>query len=68
MPIDLFEDNAPYVQEIKLVFMKSEWIKHIAPKFFYTHKVHGEEISVTHIASINNYVNLFTKSLPPIGH
>ena len=64
-PTTLFEDNATCIAQIKGGYIKRDRIKHISPKFFYTHELHNSgEIDVQQIRSSDNLTNLFTKSLP----
>ena len=67
-PTNIFEDNTACIQQIKQGFIKGDRVKHVAPKFFYTHELHGKEINVTQISSADNCADLFTKSLPPSVH
>jgi hypothetical protein len=65
---DIYEDNAACVHQIHQGFIKGDRIKHIAPKFFFTHELHGVDINVKQISSAANSADLFTKSLPPATH
>ncbi|CAM6124024.1 unnamed protein product [Calypogeia fissa] len=67
-PTTLYEDNRPCVEQIVQGFIKGDRIKHIAPKFFYTHEQHGEQVKVKWISSKDNRADLFTKPLPPSLH
>ena len=67
-PTDLYEDNEAVVSQIIKGFIKGEKIKHIAPKFFFTHEQHGKTINVKKISSQENHADLFTKSLTPTIH
>lgn len=67
-PTTIFEDNRPCVDQIAQGFIKGDQIKHIAPKFFYTHEQHGEKINVECISTKENQEDLFTKPLPPTLH
>ena len=50
---------------IKGGYVKEERIKHISPKFFYTHEIQKNgEIDVQQICLSDNITDLFTKSLP----
>ena len=61
----LYEDNVACIAQIKGRFIKGDRIKHISPKFFYTHELQKKcEIDVQYIRSCNNLVDLFTKVLP----
>ena len=64
-PTVLYEDNAACIAQIKRGYIKGDQIKHISPKFFYTHELQKDcEIDVQQIRSNDNLVDLFTKSLP----
>ena len=46
-------------------YIKGNRIKHISPKFFYTHELQKNgDIDIQQIRSNENLVDLFTKSLP----
>ena len=63
-PTVLFEDNVACVAQIIGGYIKGNRIKHISPKFFYIHELQKSgEIDVQQIRSIDNLVDLFTKSL-----
>ena len=62
-PKILFEDNAACITQITGGYIKGDKIKHISPKFFYTHEPYKSgEIDVQQIRS-DNLAYLFTKSL-----
>ena len=64
-PTTLFEDNAACIAQIKRGYIKGDRIKHISPKFFYTHELQkSDEIDVQQTRSSDNLADLFTKSLP----
>ena len=69
-PTILFEDNAACIAQIKGGYIKGGYIKgdrikHISPKFFYTHELQKNcEIDVQQIRSSDNLADLFTKALP----
>ena len=64
-PTILFEDNAACIAQIKDGYIKGDRIKHISPKFFYTHELQKNgEIDVQQICSSDNLADLFTKALP----
>jgi hypothetical protein len=67
-PTTIYEDNRPCVDQIAQGFIKGDQIKHIAPKFFYTHEQNGDQIKVEWIPSKDNCADLFTKPLPPSLH
>jgi hypothetical protein len=47
-PIILFEDNSACVEQVSKGFIKEDIIKHIAPKFFFTHEQQGYHSSADH--------------------
>jgi hypothetical protein len=61
----IYEDNATCVAHMQLGYVKSNIIKYITPKLFYSYgfEVNGE-ISILQTKSWNNLIDLFTKSLP----
>jgi hypothetical protein len=64
-PTIIYEDNAACVAQIHMGYVKSNFTKHIAPKFFYPHKLQKSgEINVLQTKSCENLVDLFIKSLP----
>ncbi|CAM6102190.1 unnamed protein product [Calypogeia fissa] len=67
-PTVLFEDNHACVEQVSKGFIKGDRIKHIAPKFFFTHEQQGDTIHVETIAGQDNHADLFTKALPPAIH
>jgi hypothetical protein len=48
-PTELYKDNKAVVSQIIKGFINGNKIKHIAPKFFFTHKQHGRRINVKKI-------------------
>ena len=57
----LYEDNTACIAQIKGKYIKSYQIKHISPKFFYTHELQKDgEIDVQQIRSNDNLTDLFT--------
>ena len=67
-PTKLHEDNASCVKQVTKGFIKGDRTKHISPKLFYAHELHGIEIEVTKIQSFENVADLFTKSLGKYLH
>lgn len=67
-PIMIYEDNRPCIDQIAQGFIKGDQIKHIAPKFFYTHEQNDDQVHVEWIPSQDNRADLFTKPLPPTLH
>ena len=62
-PTVLYEDNVACIAQIKGRYIKGDRIKHILPKFFYTHELQKDgEIDVQQIRSNDNLVDLFTKA------
>jgi len=61
----MHEDNVACIAKLKDRYIKGDKIKHILPKFFFTHDLQkdGEE-HVTQIRSSENLADLFTKTLP----
>ena len=45
-PIMIYEDNATCIIQIKAGYIKGDRIKHILPKFFFTHELLGSDIDV----------------------
>ena len=65
IPTTIYEDNVVCIEQIKEGYIKGDRIKHISPKFFFTHEVQkSNEIEVKQIRSNDNVANLFTKALP----
>ena len=61
----LYEDNAACVTQMSNGYVKGNLIKHIAPKFFYSHELQKKNaIIVEKVRSRDNLVDLFTKSIP----
>jgi hypothetical protein len=67
-PTVLFKDNFACVEQVSKGFIKGDRIKHIAPKFFFTHEQQEDTIQVQTIAGKDNHADLFTKPLPPAVH
>jgi hypothetical protein len=67
-PTVIYEDNAACIVQIKASYIKGDRIKHILPKFFFTHELLGSDIDVIQVRSSDNLANLFTKSLPTSRH
>ena len=64
-PTIIYEDNAAYVAQMHMGYVKSNHTKHIAPKFFYPHELQKSgEIKILQAKSCENLADLFTKSLP----
>jgi hypothetical protein len=64
-PIIIYEDNAACITQMQTGYIKSNIIKHIAPKLFYSHELQQNgETNILQIKSRGNLTDLFTKSLP----
>ena len=65
MPTSIFEDNAACIAQVREGYIKGDRIKHISPKFFYTHELQqSRQIDVKQIRFTDNLADLFTKTLP----
>jgi hypothetical protein len=65
LPTIIYEDTVACIAQMQSDYMKSNVTKHITPKLFYLHKLQvNEEISILQIKSVDNLVDLFTKSVP----
>jgi hypothetical protein len=62
------QSNDACVEQVSKGFSKGDRIKHIAPKFFFTHEQQGDTIQVQSIAEKDNHADMFTKALPPALH
>ena len=61
----LYEDKAACIAQLKEGYIKGDRMKHISPKFFFTHELQKNgEIDVQQIRSDDNLADLFTKALP----
>ena len=64
-PTTLFEDNAACIAQLEDGYIKGDKMKHISPKFFWTHDLQKQkQVAVQKIQSCDNLADLFTKSLP----
>jgi hypothetical protein len=64
-PTVIYEDNAACIAQIQSGYIKGDRIKHISPKFFYTHELQEKkEVQIEQIKSAENLADLFTKALP----
>jgi hypothetical protein len=64
-PTIIYEDNAACVAQMHMGYVKSNLMKHIAPKFFYPHELQkSREINILRARSCENLAVLFIKSLP----
>ncbi|GMI81043.1 hypothetical protein HRI_001773600 [Hibiscus trionum] len=63
-PTVLYEDNMACIAQLKEGYIKGDRIKHISPKFFFTHDLQKNgDIDVQQIRSCDNLTYLFTKAL-----
>ena len=61
----LFKDNAACIARNTEGYIKSDKIKYISPKFFYTHELQkGGDVDIQQIRSSNDLIDLFTEVLP----
>ena len=61
----IYEDNVACVTRMQKGYIKSNITKHIAPQLFYPHQLQQSgEINILQMKSCDNFVDLFTKSLP----
>ncbi|GKD44853.1 hypothetical protein Tco_1269498 [Tanacetum coccineum] len=59
------EDNVACIAQLKDEYIKVDKIKHILPKFFFTHDLQmSGDIIVQKVRSSDNQADLFTKALP----
>ncbi|GKC38619.1 hypothetical protein Tco_1051003 [Tanacetum coccineum] len=59
------KDNAACIAQLKDEYIKGDKIKHILPKFFFTHDLQKSgDIIVQKVRSSDNQSDLFTKALP----
>ena len=64
-PTLIYEDNVACVAKVRGGYIKGDKTKHISHKFFYTHKLQESwQVNVKQIRSLDDLVDLFTKSLP----
>ena len=65
LPIILYRDNSTYIAHLKGGFINGDRMKHILPKLFYILELQkNDDINVQQIRSIDNVIDLFTKSSP----
>jgi len=66
-PTVIHEDNTACITQLKYGYIKGDRVKHISPKFFFTHNLQKDGIiTVQQIRSSENLVDLFTKELPTL--
>ena len=64
-PTVIHEDNTACITQLKDGYIKGDRVKHISPKFFFTHDLQKDGIiTVQQIRSSENLADLFTKALP----
>ncbi|KAL2235882.1 UNVERIFIED_CONTAM: hypothetical protein Sindi_1320400 [Sesamum indicum] len=65
IPTILYEDNATCIAQLKEGYIKGDRMKHISPKFFFTHDLQKNgDIDVQQVRSSDNLADLLTKALP----
>jgi hypothetical protein len=63
-PTIIYEDNVACVAQMQIRYIKTNYIKYISLKLFYSHELQEcGKISIFQIKSCDNLANLFTKSL-----
>jgi len=67
-PIIIYEDNKACLDQLAKGYIRGDKIKHIAPKYFFTHDVHGIMVQIRYIQSSENIADIFTKTLPNATH
>ena len=64
-PTVIHEDNTACITQLKDGYIKEDRVKHISPKFFFTHDLQKDGIIIVQqIRSSENLADLFTKALP----
>jgi len=64
-PTVIHEDNTACITQLKDGYIKGDRVKHISPKFFFTHDLQKDGIiTVQQIRSSENLADMFTKALP----
>ena len=64
-PTVIHEDNTVCITQLKDGYIKRDRVKHISPKFFFTHDLQKDGIIIVQqIRSSENLAYLFTKALP----
>ena len=64
-PTVIHEDNAACITQLKDGYIKGDRVKHISPKFFFTHDLQKDGIIIVQqIRSSENLADLLTKALP----
>jgi hypothetical protein len=64
-PTVIYEDNMACIAQLKDGYIKGDRVKHISPKFFFTHDLQKDKVITVHqIRSSENLADLFTKALP----
>ena len=67
----MHEDDATCIAQLKEGYIKGDRMKHILPKFFFTHDLQKNgDIIVQQVHSSDNLADLITKALLPqhLGH
>lgn len=61
----IYEDNIACITQLKDGYIKRDRVKHISPKFFFTHDLQKNgDISIQRICTRDNFAEIFIKSLP----
>ena len=64
-PTVIHEDNTACITQLKDGYIKGDRVKHISPKFFFTHDLQKDSIIIVQqIRSSENLADLLTKALP----
>jgi hypothetical protein len=64
-PTIIYKDNYACITQMETCYIKSNITIHISPKLFYPHELQKNgEINILQTKSCDNFVDLFTKSLP----
>lgn len=67
-PIKIYEDNRACVAQVQQGYIKTDRTKHIDPKFFFMHELHGKKLDISSVSSEKNLADLFTKTLGSTRH
>jgi hypothetical protein len=64
-PMIIYEDNATYVAQMQIGYIKTNYTEHISLKLFYPHELQESgDIRILQIKSCDDLIDLFTMSLP----
>lgn len=64
----IYEDNASCIYQMRRGCIYTDRLKHVSPKFFFTHDLIDTEIELEHVDSASNVADIFTKTLGPALH